>query len=87
MSYKYEDVLNAESKPWKAEAKLLLDKGKQFAIANIPRENVLDCIALAQEHDFACIVEDKEVTNENYPMVQPRILGFVHRDPAKRISN
>jgi hypothetical protein len=48
MSYKYEDVLNAENPQWKPEAKAYLDRGIQFAIANIPREEVRDCIAFAQ---------------------------------------
>jgi hypothetical protein len=87
MGYKYKDVLNAENETWQAEATTLLDKGIQFAVANIPIQRIRDCIALAQEYDFTCLVEDKEITNDNFPQVQPKILGFVHRNISKRISN
>ena len=87
MSIKYKDVLDASQPNWKAELKAYLDKGEQIAAINIPADEIRDCIALGQEHDFACLVEDKEVNVENYPGVQPEILGFVPRDRSKRISN
>jgi hypothetical protein len=87
MSFKYEEILDANRPNWIAELKGFLDKGKQVAVVNIPMSAMRDCIAFAQEHDFTCIVEDKELELGNYPQEQPKILGFVHRNPSNRISN
>lgn len=87
MSYKYEDVLDATNQNWKAELKSFLDSGKQVVVVNISPNQIPDCNAFAQEHDFTCTIEDKELNPNNYPEEQPKKLGFVHRVYSKRISN
>jgi hypothetical protein len=85
MSYKYEDVLDANQSGWLAQLKALIDKGKQVAVVHIQPNQMRDCYAYAQEHDFTCAVEDNDFNPQDYPEVQPKTLGFVHRDRAKRI--
>jgi hypothetical protein len=91
MSYKYEDVIDANQPNWRAIVKGYLDKGEQVVVYNLQPEQMNDCKALAVEHDFTNTVEDKgaflEEIKQRYPDVQPEILGFVHRDLDKRIHN
>lgn len=85
MYYKYDIVLDARKDAFLAEATALLDKGAQFAVAHLTRSQMRDCMALAQEYDFTCKVLDPAVTDANFPEVTPEYLGFVHRDPSRRI--
>ena len=92
MSYKYLDVIDASKETnWRAQVKAHLDKGQQVVVFNLKATDMDSCKAFAQEHDFTCTVEDKgeylEILKANYPDVQPEILGFVHRDKTKRITN
>lgn len=92
MTFKYLDVIDASKESnWRPQVKAYLDKGQQVVVFNLKAHETRDCKALAQEHDFTCIVEDKgeylEILKANYPDVQPEILGFVHRDKTKRITN
>jgi len=91
MSYKYEDVIDANRPNWRAIVKGYLDKGKQVVVHNLTPDQMNDCKALAVEHDFTNTVEDRgefrKELKRRYPDVQPEILGFVHRDLDKRIDN
>jgi hypothetical protein len=87
MAYRFIVFLDANLPQWKDEAKWFLNNGIQFAMINTPCESLRDCMALARQFDFTCTVLDKEVTEENYLQVQPKILGFVHKDVSKRVSH
>jgi len=91
MSYKYVDSIDANQPNWTAQLKAFLDKGQQVIVFNLKPSQMDSCKAFAQEHDFTCTVEDKgeslKTVVDNYPDVQPEILGFVHREKGKRISN
>jgi hypothetical protein len=87
--YRYCEIVDANDPKWLAELKGCIDKGKQVAVVHITPSQIRDCYAYAQEHDFTSVVEDKgdyrELVIQDYPEILPSILGFVHRDPSKRI--
>jgi len=79
----YRDVLRASDKEWQAEAREFLEKGHQFVVIKITVDVYRDCIALAQEFDYSCVVEDqgedRELVLASYPDTLPQKLGFVPR--------
>jgi hypothetical protein len=86
MAYKYEEIIDANDPKWLAELKSFIDKGKQVAVVHLNPDQVGDCIAYAQEHDFTCAVEDKTFNPKTFEWGErPMTLGLVHRDRKKRI--
>ncbi len=75
MTFKYEHVLDANHPSWAAELRAFLDDGKQVAVIHLSAARFCHAVALAREPDFTWVVEAAGT------------LGFVPRDPSKRISN
>jgi hypothetical protein len=67
MKSKYEFIFDAHASSWKATLKSFFDEGKGIAIVGVEPKDIRDCVAIAQEHDFTCVIEDKEITPDNYP--------------------
>lgn len=84
----YSEVLRASDPDWKNQARKLFENGKDFVIVGVSDLTRNDCVALSQEFDYTTIFEDQgeegEIILENFPLVQPKTLGFV---PRKKIKN
>ena len=87
----YKDVITAKNTTWKSEARNLMASGVEFVVVHIAPADYRDCMALAQEFDYDCCLEDKsparEVIIENHPHELPTQLGFVKRGSLKGKSN
>ena len=73
--------MKATDPNWQNEARRLIAEKSHFVVIEISPSAYNDCIALAQEHDYDCLVEGKDeergVAVKSFPRVLPQKLGFV----------
>jgi len=75
----YKDVISAEDRMWKSEARKLMENGSEFVVIHVAPEQIRDCKAWVQEFDYTLLIEDRPFVVQDYPDVLPSKLGFVKR--------
>ena len=84
----YKEAISTKDVTWKSDARKFMESGAEFVVVHLSGNDYRDCIALAQEFDYDCLLEDKspllESIVENYPEKLPTQLGFVKRGSMKR---
>ena len=73
----YKDVINAENKTWKSEARKLMENGVEFLVVHLSREDFNDSKFLRQEFDYVGLYEDK--LDEKATEIYSSSVGFVKR--------
>ena len=87
----YKDVISANDKAWRSEARRLLVRKVEFVVVHLKPEDFSDCRGLAQEFDYDCCLEDaspwrEEIISE-FPVKLPTAIGFVKRSSLQTKIN
>lgn len=76
---RYKEIISAENKTWKSEARKLMENGIEFIVVHLSQEDFSAARALRQEFDYVGLHEDKDIDVEN-PDRNPSKIGFVKRN-------
>ena len=72
----YNEVFSADDGAWMAEARKLLEKGLRFVVIDLDQRAYRECVALAQEFDYTCLVEEqgeqREFVIADFPHLLPK---------------